>query len=38
MILNVKVKGADGLTAWARVRGRAFNQRLLAIFEKVLYP
>ena len=37
VILNVKVKGTNGVTASARARGRAFNQRLLAILEKVLY-
>ena len=37
LIINVRVKGSDGLTAWARVRGRAFNQRLMASGEKVLY-
>ena len=37
LIVNVRVKGSDGLTAWARVRGRSFNQRLMAFGEKVLF-
>ena len=37
LLLNVRQKGPDGLTAWARCRGRAFNQRLLAFGECVLY-
>ena len=37
LLLNVRQKGADGLTSWERVRGRPFNQRLLSIFERVLY-
>ena len=37
LILNARQKGTDGLSAWARVRGRPFNQRLLGFGEKVLY-
>ncbi len=29
LVLNVRPMGPDGQTAWSRVRGRAFNQRLL---------
>ena len=37
LLLNVRVKGPDGLTPWARVKGRAFNQRLLGYGERILY-
>ena len=37
LILSVRVRGSDGLTAWARVRGRAFNQRMLSFLENVFY-
>ena len=37
LILSVGVRGSDGLTAWARVRGRAFNQRMLSFLESVFY-
>ena len=37
LVLNARQKGPDGLTAWARCRGRAFNQRLLGFGENVLY-
>ena len=37
MILSMRVRGSDGLTAWARVRGRAFNQRMLSFLESVFY-
>ena len=37
MLLNVKSRGQDGLTAWARVRGRPFSQQLLGYGEQVLY-
>ncbi len=37
MILNTRHRGEDGLTAWARVRGRAFNQKLVGFGEAVLY-
>ena len=36
-ILNSTVRGPDGLTAWARCRGRAFGQKLLNFGETVLY-
>ena len=37
MILNTRVRSDDGLTAWARVRGRSFSQQLLGFAEAVLY-
>jgi len=37
LLINARVKGPDGLTPWSRVRGRAFNQRLLCFGEKILY-
>ena len=37
LLLNVVVRGADGLTAWQRVRGRPFSQQLLGFGESVLY-
>ena len=37
MLLNVMVKGTDGLSAWARVRGRPFHQQLLNFGESVLF-
>ncbi len=37
LLLNARVRGPDGLTSWARSRGRAFNQRLLGFGERVLY-
>ncbi len=37
LLLNVSVRGEDGLTAWARVRGRAFGQQLVGFGERVLY-
>ena len=37
LLLNVKTRGQDGLTAWARVRGRPFSQQLLCFAEQVLY-
>ncbi len=37
LILNTTAVGPDGLTGWARVRGRAFGQRLVGYAEKVLY-
>ncbi len=36
-LLNAKLRGNDGLTAWGRIRGRTFNQRLLGFAETVLY-
>ncbi len=37
LLLNALVRGDDGATAWARVRGRAFAQQLLGFGETVLY-
>ena len=37
VVLNATVRGPDGLTAWARCRGRAFGQKLLNFGEAVLY-
>ena len=37
LLLNVKSRGQDGLTPWARVRGRPFSQQLLCYAEQVLY-
>ena len=37
LILSVRVRGTDVLTPWARVRGRAFNQRMLSFLESVFY-
>ena len=37
LILNVRSRGDDGLTAWERARGRPFNQRLVGFVEKVMY-
>ncbi len=37
LLLNVKYRGADGLTSWARARGRAFTQQILGFGETVLY-
>ena len=37
LLLNVKYRGADGLTAWARARGRSFTQQILGFGESVLY-
>jgi hypothetical protein len=36
-LLNVLVRGEDGITPWQRVRGRPFGQRLLGFGESVLY-
>ena len=36
-VLNAKSRGPDGLTPWERVKGRAFNQRLLAFGECILH-
>ena len=35
LLLNACVRGEDGLTPWARVRGRAFGQRLIGFGERV---
>ena len=37
MLINVKARGADGLTGWARARGRNFAQELIGFGEKILY-
>ena len=37
LMLNVLVRGEDGITAWQRIRGRAFGQQLLGFGESVLY-
>ncbi len=37
LLLNALVRGEDGITAWARVRGRPFGQQLLGFSETVLY-
>jgi hypothetical protein len=37
LLLNACVRGEDGLTPWARVRGRAFGQRLIGFGERVLW-
>ena len=37
LLLNASLRGEDGLTPWARVRGRAFGQRLIGFGESVLY-
>ena len=37
LLLNARARGSDGLTPWARVRGRPFNQRFLCFGEVVLY-
>ena len=37
LLLNTMVKGEDGQTAWARVKGRSFGQQLLGFGESVLY-
>ena len=29
LLPNAKIRGQDGLTAWARVRGRPFSQQLM---------
>jgi hypothetical protein len=36
-ILSVLGRGADGLTPWARVRGRPFDQQVVCFGEVVLY-
>ena len=37
LLLNIKSSGQDGLTPWARVRGRPFSQQILCYAEQVLY-
>jgi len=36
-LMNIAKRGQDGLTAWARARGRAFRQKILGIGETVMY-
>ena len=36
-LLNIAKRGQDGLTSWARARGRAFRQKILGIGETVMY-
>ena len=36
-LLNVRVKGDDGKTSWARIRGRNSNQLLLGFGESILW-
>ena len=37
MIINTRVRGPDGRTAWERVRGRPFRQPLVGFAEYVMY-
>ena len=37
LLLNVVVRGSDGLTSWHRVRGRPFNQQLVGFGESILH-
>ena len=37
LLINAMVRGEDGLTAWARARGRPFRQRLIGFAESCLY-
>ncbi len=37
ILLNTLVRGSDGMTPWARARGRPFGQQLLGFGEVVLY-
>ena len=36
-LINALVRGDDGLTAWARTRGRPFSQQVVGFGEVVLY-
>ena len=36
-LLSTAVKGADGLTAWHRARGRKFHGKLACFGEQILY-
>ena len=36
-LLNVKSRGPDGLTPWARARGRPFGQKMVGFGEQILY-
>ena len=37
LIINAVVRGEDGLTSWARARGRPFHQRLIGFAETCLF-
>ena len=37
LLLNVVVRGEDGITSWQRVRGRLFGQQMLGFGESILY-
>ena len=37
LLLNVMVRGQDGVTAWERARGRPFRQQLVGIGESVIF-
>ena len=37
LLLNVLVRGEDGMSSWQRVRGRPFSQQLLGFGGSVLY-
>ena len=37
LILNTRARGGDGKTPWERIKGRPFGQKMVGIFEKVLY-
>jgi hypothetical protein len=37
LLVNVLVRGEDGITAWERNRGRPFSQQLIGFGEVVLY-
>ncbi len=37
LLLNTKTRGPDGLTPWARARGRPFGQRVIGFAECILY-
>ncbi len=37
LLMNVLVRGNDGLTSWQRLRGRPFGQQLVGFAEMVIY-
>ena len=37
LLLDVLVRGEDGITPWQRVRGRPFNQQMFGFGESILY-
>ena len=37
LLMNIMVRGSDGLTSWQRLRGRSFAQQLIGIGEMVIY-